>query len=141
MKRLLVAFVLLVSSNAIAGEQLVSLAMQVYSNGELVSEPRMAARPGTDASLMQGIEAAGFDEELMLKVLFHEIESTTQGAEMVIDTDFGMDAPRHLSNYHVTMPWHEPYEFSFQLQEDAPTIRIVVTPSLVDREDLLRREK
>lgn len=142
MKKLSLLCAVLTAFSARADDdQLIELAMQIYSNDQLVSEPRVAARPGTDASLMQGVDAAGFDEELILKVLFHAIERRERGAEMLVDADFGLEAPRHLSADHLTIPWNEPYEFSFRVAPDAPTIRVVVTPSLVEREEFLQRRE
>lgn len=122
-------------------ERVIVLSMQIHSDGELVSEPRVAVKPGTDATIMQGIVAEGFDEELVLNVVFHAIHAQEKGAEVLIDSDFGLGEPKHLGADHVVMSWNEPHEFSFRVAADAPKIDIKVTPSRATRSDFLLERK
>lgn len=144
MKTLLVlcGLCLVLSPAASAEDQaLIVLSMQLYSDGELVSEPKVALAPGTDASVMQGIEDAGFDEDLVLKLAFHSVHLREKGPELLVDADFGIDEPQHLSADHVVMAWNEPYEFSFRVAPDAPTISVRITPSRSTRGDFLGARK
>ena len=122
-------------------EMMIVLSMQIHVDGDFVSESRVAVAPGTDASVTQGITAEGFDEELMLRVVFHAIHAQKKGAEVLMDSDFGLGEPKHLGADHVVMRWGEPHEFSFRVAADAPTIRIKVTPTRATLGDFLLGRK
>lgn len=143
MKTLLVCVLLLLPFAVFAADDdtMIVLSMEIHSDGELISEPRVAVAPGTDATVMQGIAAEGFDEELVLNVVFHAIHAQEKGAEVLIDSDFGLGEPKHLGADHVVMNWNEPHEFSFRVAADAPTINIKVTPSRATRSDFLLGRK
>ena len=122
-------------------ETMIALSMEIYSDGELVSKPNVAVAPGSDATVMQEIAAEGFDEELVLNVVFHAIHAQEQGAEVLVDSDFGRGEPKHLGADRVLMNWDEPYELSFQVAPDAPTVSIKVTPSQSTRSDYLSKNE
>lgn len=117
-------------------EPMLVLSMQIFSDGEKVSEPRIAVTPGSDASVMQGVE-----DDLVLKVVFHSVHVGEDGAEMLVDVDFGVNDPEHLMANHVVMPWNEAYEMVFAPALDSPSFRFLITPSRATRGDFLLRNR
>lgn len=152
MKRRFTAMALVLLSPAFAclasepAEELIQLSVRIHANGELVSEPAVMMKPGTDASVMVGLDpespewrGPGSGEGYLVKVTFHSTHLRKDGAEMLVDVDFGEGEAQHVNSEYLLMPWNEVHETQFTGEAGIPEIRIEVTPTRGTLEEMGRR--
>lgn len=116
-------------------DEFLSLQVEIHVDGERVSTPRIVLEPGTDGSILQEL-----DDGLAVKFVFHSTHAG-DSAGVLMDVDAGMRASEHLESRHLAMPWNEPFEFLLSTAPDGHSIRLVITPSLVTRDDVLLLEE
>lgn len=129
-----VAFLLALSMPLQAAEEMILLDFSIAVDGEVVSEPRLAMKPGSDASLMQGLE----DGE-GLKMSFHSLHASESGVNMLVDIDLlaGADdrSGEHYRSEHREFAWGETSEFVFGF-DNGQDVTVTLTPSRTTREAL-----
>lgn len=131
MKRFLILPLLcLMAGPSLAAEDLVMLDVEIYRDGDRVSSPRLAMKPGSDGSIQQGLE-----DGKVLFITFHSTHLTDSAVEMLIDTDLGIEHREHIQTAHDAFEWDKRFEQVFS-QKGWGSIRIVVTPSRVDGDEL-----
>lgn len=151
MKKILVLIALsLLPETGLAGEQplqeLIQLFVKVYANGRLVSEPAVAMKAGTDASIMVGLDpdspewqGPGDGDGYVLKLTFHSTHLRDDGAEMLVDLDFGSPEAEHVQAKQLLMPWDETWQEQFAGEEGYPELRVEVLPTRASLEEFERR--
>lgn len=117
--------------------EMIVMTMTIYSNGEIISTPQIAFDPGTDASVMQELDAAGLPGNRFLELEFHPVHLHETGPEILLDVDSGLAGDKHVEARLVVMTWNQSQEFLFPAFANTPGMRIVITPSLATRSEYL----
>lgn len=151
MKKLLALITLLLAPGVASAagepaEELIQLFVKVYANGKLISDPAVAMKPGTDASVVVGLDPDSPEWEgpadadgYVVRMAFHSTHLREDGAEMLIDLDFGEREPEHVEAKHLLMPWDETYQTQFAGKSGVPELRIEVLPTRATLDELERR--
>lgn len=131
MKSILFVVLLALPWSVHAAEEVILLDVEIFSGEDRVSNPRVAMKSGSDASIVQGL-----DGDMELAISIHSVHENEDTVEMLIDTD--MDG-EHVRSIHQEFPWDVQFEQIFETA-GPDQLRVLVTPSLTTIDALKPKE-